>query len=788
MLERDKSGLELRSDPSSLAPERLLVFEVRGAISAFAAAVSRVTGLEIVDEEELPSDDDDSPVMYLLVSDARALGNLLGLWRRYEAGRTPYGEAVWRDVFDRLRDLRPWGPEDRVQADTVAALGDEISVLDDAAVVRLELELVYRAAEGDARVAEATVADAVRGEGGNVSSSLRIIDIGYHALLVDLPVGAVRRIVARRPDGIAGLDAVMYVQPQSVADAIEVAEPGDEAAPTGEISLGEPILALLDGVPVAAHASLARHIVVEDLFGMEPNAQVFDRGHGTAMASLVVHGDMNRLEQPLPRRVHLVPVLGAGEQFSRDRLVVDVVYSAVVAMRDGPDPSCPNAIIINLSLGNPRRPFHGQMSPWARLLDRLAYQFGVLFVVSAGNHRGEFPLPTFGSHSQFEEAAVLDRAEATVRALGAIAADRRLISPAEHVNGLTVGGANQDAVSAASRAAASIHIDPFGDVLTSNPSSALGPGFGNSVKPDVLLPAGRERLTFIRHASGLEYKPAGPSLSAGLKVAAPAPPGASEARLGFTSGTSAAAALASRTAHRVHDALELAYGDSFLALSALQRAVLLKALVAHPASWPSATSELIRRVLGPSDPRQHIRQKDNVRRFLGLGVVDPEDAVACAGDRATFWATGLLPADRVADVSVPLPIAMSGKAQPHFIAATLAWFTPVAVGRRSYRVVRLKLMEPNDLKALAVSPEREQPDANQTRRGTLIQRRWSGDRSPLVPSEAEWLRFAVQREPDAGVGGDDPVPFGLAVSVGMPGVVEIYEQVRLRLGIQVQTG
>lgn len=784
VLDRDVSGLELRADPAALAPERLLVFEVRGQISGFAAAVAKVSGLEIVDEEELPSDDDDAPVMYLLVSDARALEELLSRWRRYLRGAPQRGEAVWRDVFDRLRDLRPWGPTDRVQAGAAAALADEISVLDDSAMVRLEVELVFRAAERAAAQAEGEVTAVVRQAGGGVTSVVRIPEIGYHALLIDLPASEVRPIAERRPSGIAALDAVMYVQPQSVADTSELAEPGDGAARPAEIPLGEPILAMLDGVPVAAHPALARHVVVHDIFGCEPQTQVRDRSHGTAMASLVVHGDLNRSEDQLPRKIHLVPVLGASGLFTRDRLIVDLVYTAVSAMRDGPEPFGPSVLVVNLSLGNRRRPFHGQMSPWARLLDRLAYRFGLLFIVSAGNHHREVAISGFSSRSQFEDAGSRERAEATIRALGAVAGERRLISPAEHVNGLTVGGANQDSIPETARPTASIHVDPFGDLLTSNPSSAMGPGFANSVKPDVLLPGGRERLTFVRDTPSLEYRPAGASRASGLKVAAP-PTDGNEASLAFTSGTSAAAALAARTAHRIHDALELAYGSSFVGLPAFQRAVLLKALLAHPASWPAATDALIRAVLGPADSRQSVRQKDNVRRFLGNGVVDADDAVACAADRATFWATGHLPPDQVADISVPVPQCIGGRAQPHFVAATLAWFTPVAVGRRAYRAVRMNLSEPESLKTLGVSADREQPDVRQTRRGTLIQRRWSGSRAPAA-SAADTLQLTVQREPDSGTRIDEPVPFALAVSIAMPGVIEVYEQVRQRLGIQLQ--
>src|SRR3546814_19965433 len=46
------------------------------------------------------------------------------------------------------------------------------------------------------------------------------------------------------------------------------------------------------------------------------------------------------------------------------------------------------------------------------------------------------------------------------------------------------------------------------------------------------------------------------------------------------------------------------------------------------------------------------------------------------------------------------------------------------------------------------------------------------------------MRLHIQREPDqVGMRIDEPIPFGLAVTVTMPGLVEIYEHVRQRLGL-----
>jgi hypothetical protein len=199
----------------------------------------------------------------------------------------------------------------------------------------------------------------------------------------------------------------------------------------------------------------------------------------------------------------------------------------------------------------------------------------------------------------------------------------------------------------ADRALARALIDPYPDHTAANPSSALGPGFARSVKPDILMPGAREHMQVVRNHTHIDVRPGIASRGAGLRVAAP-PSGGRENLDGYTNGTSAAAALASRTCHRIHDALEAAYGETFIRLPPISRAVLLKALLVHPARWPEDFATLIRNTIGPHGRGQAPRQKDNIRRFVGFGCVDAEDALACAGDRATFFATGTLPRDRTA--------------------------------------------------------------------------------------------------------------------------------------------
>ena len=785
MLSRDPAGLELRADPSALAPERLLVFEVEGPIQNFTAAVRRVQGLQLVDEEELEADDDTDarPVAYLLVPDARALAQLLSLWRDWQAGRRlATGYTPWRDVFALLRDLRPWGPGDRVIEEDRAALAEDAAGLADADMVRVEIELVFRAAAVAGEQAESTLRDAVRVAGGSVVDRSRIGSIAYHAILAHLPAAEVRSIMALVPSSIAGLDPVMHVRPQAVSFSIETSDPSPSLAAPPPLPEGSPIAALLDGVPVSEHPLLAGRLRVEDVFGLEEGVQVRDRRHGTAMASLLVHGDRNRNEPPLGRTVAVVPVMawdGNDETLPEDRLVVDVIHRAVGALRGPPDPLAPDVLIVNLSLGNLRRPFHGQMSPWARLLDRLAWEHGILFVVSAGNAVERFPIEGFRNSIDFAAAAPSDRAAATLRAVHSLAPDRRLISPAETVNGLTVGASNEDAIDPSGRRAAAINVDPYPDLRMANPSSRLGPGFAGAVKPDALMPGGREHVRPVVSGSRLEVQPASAARAFGLKVAAPDGGQATEY---FTGGTSGAAALASRTCHLIHDALEQAYGQTFLDLSHGQRALILKALFAHGARWPDATADLIRGTLGPPGRGQASKQKDNVRRFCGYGVVDPTDVVACAADRATFWATGLIRPEEALRINVPVPNCMGGKAQLHELAATLAWFTPILPGRQTYRTVRLSLLDPEEITDLQVTAAQGQPDANQAKRGTLLSRRWSGNRAPVVHN-GMFVSLIVQRDLDQGEAIDDPVPFALAATLAMPAVVELYDEVRARLAI-----
>lgn len=778
VLQRDESGLEVHSDPSSIAPERLLVFELNGEVQNFANAIRKVDGLQLVDEEELiPDESAKNPRVYLLIPDDKALGQIHRLWEHWSSGeKMPDGFAPWRDVFQTLRDLRPWGPHDRVSKADHTILAGEIEGLENNDKIKLEIELIYRPNNNISTASQERVIEEITRQDGDILSMVRIDEISYHAILVEVSIQTVNQILSH--ESISSLDPVQHIRPQSISLKSSIA---DESSFTGfsaaEVS-DTSILALLDGVPVSQHPLLSNHLNVDDIFDLEPNTTVTNRRHGTAMASLIIHGDRNNNESPLPRKIHTIPVLGENDEFPENKLIVDITYQAIYSMLDGESPSAPHVTIINLSLGNKYRPFHGQLSPWARLIDTLSYKYGVLFLVSAGNITDNFELAGYTTRTAFEDDTDEEKVNNTITAIDKLKAERRLLSPAETVNGLTIGAINKDSIPDPHRRSASMNINPYPSIEMVNPSSALGPGFANSVKPELILPGSRENLNVINtyQDEPITVSPVGPSRAAGLKVAAP-PISGDEAFEGYTNGTSAATALASRTAHRIHDALENEYGDDFLSLPKKYKAALLKALLVHPASWPEETALIIKSIIGPADGKQHVKQKDNIRRFLGYGTHDLETAVACANDRATFWAVAELGTDQSISISVPIPVAIANKQQYHSISSTLAWITPTNNGSQRYRAVRLKLESPDSIKELGVTPSKTQPDHNQINRGTVATRKWEGKKSAVV-GDQDTLTFKVERQPDSGLKVDDNAIFAVAITISMPGVNEIYDQVR----------
>jgi hypothetical protein len=84
-----------------------------------------------------------------------------------------------------------------------------------------------------------------------------------------------------------------------------------------------------------------------------------------------------------------------------------------------------------------------------------------------------------------------EKRKAILDALVDDARNRRLLSPAESLNALTIGAAQEDG---STYHPATDIFDPFFQSDIPSPISSYGPGYLRAVKPDVLFPGGRQLL------------------------------------------------------------------------------------------------------------------------------------------------------------------------------------------------------------------------------------------------------------------------------------------------------
>ncbi len=244
----------------------------------------------------------------------------------------------------------------------------------------MRLSIRYRDNAVRRETAETTFTEKLRELGGRVLDRGVIGDIRYHAVLVEVSPEVIRDVLAHPAIGLVAFDAVVMLRPQPMVSG-PVEGDLEDAVETGEGEGGAeanvPIAALLDGVPMAQHDRLANRLVIDDPdnFANKYGAAGEQR-HGTAMASLTLHGDLNtpNPEPPVRRRLYVRPVMyplpagfdGVREVLPPDCLGIGLIWRAFIRMFDGEggeDPTAPTVRIVNLSLGDAKRRFAGAMSP-----------------------------------------------------------------------------------------------------------------------------------------------------------------------------------------------------------------------------------------------------------------------------------------------------------------------------------------------------------------------------------------------------------------------------------------
>lgn len=815
---------ELRDDPSAIVPERALVFEVAGTLTDFYRALGSISGLELLGEEdgEVAADEDFAIVekgkrkttkavplrLYFTIPDTEALRELVRLWDLFKAGQPlDYGKRQWKNVFEHLADVRPWGPKDRLTEETIANWRDRL----DAArgePVRFEVEFWYRDQEARRRTAETAFAAELERLGGRSLDWAEIPPIRYKAALVEVPAAVIQDLIAHPSVGLAKFDDIMVLRPQSV-----VGEPSSDLDAESEVLLGPAILtepsrvvaALFDGLPLTGHRLLAGRLEIDDPDDFASKyGLASEQRHGTAMASLILHGDLNDPHPPVEHRLYVRPVmfpqqLGFGQRaefLPTDRLGVDLIWEAFRRMMEGEEaappsvpavpPSAPTVRIVNLSLGDPTRRFAGVMSPWARLIDYLAWKYSLLILVSAGNVPDPVPLPESATWNEFESATAEERQAQMLRSVLAQRAVRRLFSPSEAINPLTIGACHDD--NSPPNGTPLMAVAPYASKHLPNPSSALGLGFHRGVKPELLFPGGREQVRSNRTHAPIEVKPVGsPVRYFGMKAAAPGGPGETNF-VNLHNGTSVATALAAHSAIRVLESIEDMPADpAYPVVDDHFHGVVLKALLVHAARWDDETTALLRPLVDPNGSMHHEHVKDELTRVFGYGRPVIERVLDCTVQQATLIGWGTIRDKEIDQYRVPIPTGLEGIRGFRAVTVTIAWLTPLNLGHRMYRMAKLEGSAGGDRKfSLGVDNAQVQPSHNAVARGTVFHRRWEGDNAVAFADNGNLLINVSCKAAAGEMDADIMYAIAVSIEVGQDVPVAVYEEVRTRLRAAVR--
>ena len=159
--------------------------------------------------------------------------------------------------------------------------------------------------------------------------------------------------------------------------------------------------------------------------------------------------------------------------------------------------------------------------------------------------------------------------------------------------------------------------------------------------------------------------------------------------------------------------------------------------------------------------------------------------MTCAANRATLVGHGTVTPDGSATLyRVLLPASLERVTEPRSITLTLAWFSPVNVRHRAYRRAKLEL-QPLDLATSAgVSRVPEQPSDKSVPRGSLLHVRYHGDNAAAFVDDGHMQCRVFCREQGGAL--DQPIRYGLAVTIEAGEGVPVYQEIRQRLGIQPQ--
>ena len=771
-------------DGEGILREDVSADDIRAAIpQAFSDNADEITGaVEAKKNAPLPGR------MYLSLSNLDALRRIKVLFDKWErGGRLERGAGAWSEIFAQLRTVRFWNVKDRVTDTGILDYWrEEVECKrGTSSLIAFEIEFSYEENEPSRRRRQQHVEELVAAEGGRVIALCDMKEIHFHAIKVELPIASIERVLGEDYSALFQDGGILFFRPSPQCAVESFADGTAEEISAPAVPDEPPVVAVLDGLPFSRHNLLDGFVIIDDPDDFAADYQPREMNHGTAMLSLICHGELDAQEGPITRKVYVRPILRPDteslqerrpERIPRNIFFEDLVERAVRKMFTGDasePPSAPTIKIINLSVADPDRMFHQFPWPTARLLDWLSFKYKVLFCVSAGNIKD--PLQLGIEPAEFSATSSDEQVSAVLSALYDNRRNRRILAPSESINSITVGALHDDA-------STPVILDGCLDILPSSelpsPLSPFGHGFRSSIKPEILVPGGRQLFT---HLGDGEYDLHRFSARSGQKVAAVPVMQGDRTRTVYTCGTSNANALAVRGAAFIHDAVLDVLEEQGLDNYDSSIAALIKALLVHGASWGEAAG-VIENVL--LNGKHSTEVKKGIARCLGYGRPDFAKSIACTATRATAIGYGVIAKDKRHEYRLPLPPSLSGLDCWRRLTITLAWLSPISLNNRKYRKAALAFEATET--AAAIGGKRAQAQHQQVRNGTLQHEIIEGAEVRAF-QEGDCLVIPVQCREDAGPLGVD-VPYGLAVSLEVKAEVgiDLYEEIQSLIEVSVR--
>ena len=825
----EKLKASISQNVAGLEPETVLIIEIVGSVEQFYQAVEKV-GLEWLGErdveeiepdeyfyqykkseqpeEKIKADQKLKGRIFLSFLNQQGLKSLLSLWTKWKnKEKFSKGETKWRDVFKQTKDIRQWSIQEAlIETGMINRWQDIIDPIEPDKPTTFQIELFYRKDPKKRKQNEKDIEKLLKNIGGKtISAFIDMEDIAFHAVKAQLPAQKISDLVKQiKSNKQSTLDIhlfkfpnIMYFRPtgQSISSDKIKDITGEQVKFPKEKPTLPPVGAILDGVPIIKHSALNNRILLDDPDNLSSEYQPGEQKHGTSMASLIIHGDLSdKKNKSLTSQVYHLPIMqlnpkarsmGKVEEHFPDHIFFeDRIERAVRRMFEGEGnipAQAPTVKIINLSICDPERPFIHTPSPLARLLDYLSFKYCVLFCVSAGNFKDNINLGVLGQ--KFIRLTTVEKQKLVLKSFKNQLHKRRLLSPAESLNSLTVGALHADQ-SKDYQQGNRVDLLPESSPFFS-PISRFGHGFRRSIKPEILLPGGRQLYSPVPQRNTTDYHIASGNREPGQKVAWDSKQAGESSNTVWTNGTSNATALATRSGVQIYEMLSaLQKKEKGNPIPENLMAVLIKTLLVHSAKQDKDVVDLLTQNIENSGSR---KRKEVLSRYMGYGNAHIDRVLQCTEQRGTVIGFGEINTNKAHAYYFPLPISLSGKEISRQMLVTLAWFSPINPRHRNLREAKLELKPYELWDKTPLRLQRKDSDHRQVLRGTVQHEVFEQKNSSTSAYEEDgYILLQVTCKADATDSLDGKIPYGLAVTLEVEDSIPIYSEIRQKLKLPVQ--